>query len=960
MKAKILVISDQFTHGGLETHIIGQARVLSKHGIELYLATGSANIDCPDDVFAGMLTGLPIGAKMTYEELLSTLEQIDEFISSQRITHIHAHPFYSIIVGLLAAYRSKLPFVMTIHGPYALNGVFDYGDLFYFLLKNVCFPVASRVFCVSKEVELLCRSLGKCETELLPNAVEIPEVNFSSKIVNAWMWAGRIDELKYHGLIDLIEKVDVLFVNELHIYGDGPKVQEVKKFLFEHPDKAEFVKLMGWNYNLPNLMTMYAGIAGMGRVILEGAALNKPCLLVGYDGVKGMLDVKKFEQASFWNFSGRGLPTISSEKLKHEYNNYLQDKSSYLLREWIVANRDEKVVWLRYVNQIKNLAPVDSPLVRAVLDAIQYRGYNSQAIWWDKELIRFILGLLMNSTFVQGKEKIIDDIKQKISLQNWTTLDVTKEIEEIKQKMSLHDPLEVTKKMEKEIQEIKQELSEITTILAEVTEEVNEIKQKLDDDIKSLETELQERELRIELLNNQIQSIRESVSWKITRPIRVMKNLLYAPERTTYFLLKTIYQHLPKKLQVYLNRPKHAFIRYYTSRMKNILPSDQYQDNDLSWEEFQQLVLSNRASYKGIFITEFTIDWNVPLFQRPQHIASAFAKLGYLSIYKTMNLSHDKVNGFRKISENLWITNDNRVDTIPGAIRSFYSTSYAHTKKDYEGRRKHGLVVYEYIDHIDPAISGDEENIRRLKELKNYAFYGGVDYIVTSAKALYEEVIKVVDPKKVLLVPNGVDIEHYRDSNHKRFVVPESFLNFKQSFRAIIGYFGAIAPWLWYEEIEKLVNLRSDLGFVFIGPDYYGGSAKLPKTKNVLWLGPVDYKILPGYAQYFDVCIIPFRPGEIARTTSPLKLFEYFALEKPVVVTSDMLECIQFPEVLSGNCAEELSNCIDQALTLSKNESFKKKLARLADENSWLERAKVYETIFETDDYKNMLKKIGL
>ena len=217
---------------------------------------------------------------------------------------------------------------------------------------------------------------------------------------------------------------------------------------------------------------------------------------------------------------------------------------------------------------------------------------------------------------------------------------------------------------------------------------------------------------------------------------------------------------------------------------------------------------------------------------------------------------------------------------------------------------KRGVLVYEYIDHIDPQISGDDtENIRRLLALKDFAFGGGADYIVASARKLEAEAVMAVGRDKVILVQNGVDTRHYRNPIHQSTPLPENLIFFRKKYSNIVGYFGALAPWLWYEAVSELVEARPDLGFVFIGPDYYGGVEKLPKAENVLYLGTVDYKILPAYARQFDICFIPFAPGEIARTTSPLKLFEYFALEKPVVVTSEMLECVAFKEVFSGDSA---------------------------------------------------------
>ncbi len=104
---------------------------------------------------------------------------------------------------------------------------------------------------------------------------------------------------------------------------------------------------------------------------------------------------------------------------------------------------------------------------------------------------------------------------------------------------------------------------------------------------------------------------------------------------------------------------------------------------------------------------------------------------------------------------------------------------------------------------------------------------------------------------------------------------------------------------------------------------------------------------MPAYALKFDACFIPFEPGEIARTTSPLKLFEYFALEKPVVVTHEMLECIAFEEVQSGDSSQSLSLAIDRALSYKNDSAFKARLASLADENDWIHRARAMEIVFD-------------
>jgi len=442
--------------------------------------------------------------------------------------------------------------------------------------------------------------------------------------------------------------------------------------------------------------------------------------------------------------------------------------------------------------------------------------------------------------------------------------------------------------------------------------------------------------------------ILHSKSWRITAPLRFLRQAYKNRSRYLYSSFKWLYWKLPFFLRQYLQGPKHSIIRYFrgTSSKLDSRPIESTTSSDLTWAQFQEKVIANRNSYKGIFIQELVIDWNVPLYQRPQHISAAMGRLGYLVIYKTDNWAGDNVNGFREVEKNVWITNREEVDKIYGAVRSVYSTAYANTVEYINKIKEKNILIYEYIDHIDQEISGDEKNIKRLLDLKKLAFEGGVDYVVASANQLYDEAVEALGEERVLLAQNGVDTRHYRNPAQDQVSVPVELEKFCERYEHVVGYFGALAPWLWYDVIAELIEKREDLGFVFIGPDYYGGSAKLPKGDNVLCLGPVDYKILPAHAKKFDICFIPFKPGDIAQTTSPLKLFEYFALEKPVVVTSYMRECVQYPEVFRGGNVEELSDAFNEAIALKDDSVFKKRMANLADENDWDQRAKVISRCF--------------
>ena len=357
-------------------------------------------------------------------------------------------------------------------------------------------------------------------------------------------------------------------------------------------------------------------------------------------------------------------------------------------------------------------------------------------------------------------------------------------------------------------------------------------------------------------------------------------------------------------------------------------------------DKIDTILARQPAGERRVFVQSAIIDWFVPLYQRPQHMALAMARQGYLVFYVTGNMLGDRAKGFHEVAPNVFITNQPAHLQVEDALVSCYST--VSTLLSWQGgvaekvRARNNKLLYEYIDHIDPEISFHTTGTLA----RQFALVDDdhIDLGLASAATLREELRTKLDK-----VPNGVDTFHYDEvlRHDRRATVPPDMRNVVEAGRPIVGYFGAMAPWLWYDAMNELARLRPDLSFVYIGPDYLDAAQKMDTQPNVYALGAVDYAVLPYFAQHFDVAIIPFKQGEIARTTSPLKLFEYFALGLPVVVTQGMEECEQFPEVLTAGSAEAWSAAIDVALTRSRDPQWIERYRALAEDNTWDKRAQV-------------------
>lgn len=86
----------------------------------------------------------------------------------------------------------------------------------------------------------------------------------------------------------------------------------------------------------------------------------------------------------------------------------------------------------------------------------------------------------------------------------------------------------------------------------------------------------------------------------------------------------------------------------------------------------------------------------------------------------------------------------------------------------------------------------------------------------------------------------------------------------------------------------------------------------------------------------------------MARTTSPLKLFGYFALEKPVIFTSDLLECVAIHEVFNGNSVVALTDALTRSVAAKDDPEFKAWLTGLADQNGLDVRARALGVFFSS------------
>ncbi|HCQ30578.1 MAG TPA: hypothetical protein DIU39_09845 [Flavobacteriales bacterium] len=245
------------------------------------------------------------------------------------------------------------------------------------------------------------------------------------------------------------------------------------------------------------------------------------------------------------------------------------------------------------------------------------------------------------------------------------------------------------------------------------------------------------------------------------------------------------------------------------------------------------------------------------------------------------------------------------------------------------------LLLYYCYDEISAAAWAKNHG-KRLEE----NFIPKTDGVITTSKGLYEDKKKL--HPNTFLVKNGVDFEAFNKGLQKN----KSYID-KKSFKKTVGYIGAIDFRMDTELMQYAIESLPEYLFVFIGkvtkPEI---QEQFSGYENVQFLGPKSLNELPYYTADFDAGIIPFERNEFTKKIYPLKINEYFALGKPVIMTnfSDMSDFKDSASII--NSKEEFAQAVKQEI---ENDSIEKQQQRIAiaKQNSWKNRAEELSSIIE-------------
>ena len=343
---------------------------------------------------------------------------------------------------------------------------------------------------------------------------------------------------------------------------------------------------------------------------------------------------------------------------------------------------------------------------------------------------------------------------------------------------------------------------------------------------------------------------------------------------------------------------------------------------------------------------------------RVLYIESPINSLSFFTRFKeAISLWERYKNGCEPVLDNLWVTTFFYLLPFRGS-KYFFGSKHINRFNQYLVKKKiknqisklkfDNPILVVSSAHIDPIINefnfkkiiyhcSDDytiipsfpEDFPKVEE----SLISKCDLVVTTADELMKA--KRRFNKNTISIPNGANVEHFSSVQNSKTIISNEMSIFEGP---IIGYIGSVFQWLDTSWISFAAEKFPEYDFVFIGPLQIDITV-FKKYKNIHFLGPKPYEVLPTYIKAFKVAVIPFVIDGVTLKASPIKFYEYLSSGIPIVSTElpDLLPFKDDVYLVKGK--EDYASSIKLA-TKNDDVTQKKRRMEIAKKYSWESRFK--------------------
>lgn len=349
------------------------------------------------------------------------------------------------------------------------------------------------------------------------------------------------------------------------------------------------------------------------------------------------------------------------------------------------------------------------------------------------------------------------------------------------------------------------------------------------------------------------------------------------------------------------------------------------------------------------------IDWSYRR-QRPQHLATRLARLGYRVFYFSTDFveeSFDFTPREEEVARGVFhvrlpggYTPPNVYADRPSELEAeIMRTAIARLRREYGIGACINLVQYPFWGEIAAGLPNSWTVYDCMDAY--HAFPNASEHVVDMENALVSCADLVICSSDhlgkafrergatVKVIHNAANPDDYADSRDK----PPS------DERKVAGYIGCLTEWVDIGLLAGAARRLPEVDFIIVGEPEVD-VAELEALPNVTLTGEIQYRELPGYMARFDVGLLAYGMNDVNAASDPVKIYEYLAAGKPVVATrTPEIERLGELIYLSGDADDFVAN-VERALA---EDDAERRSARIefAERNRWEDRARAYHDAFE-------------
>jgi len=345
----------------------------------------------------------------------------------------------------------------------------------------------------------------------------------------------------------------------------------------------------------------------------------------------------------------------------------------------------------------------------------------------------------------------------------------------------------------------------------------------------------------------------------------------------------------------------------------------------------RKLDFSGKSKNKRqIFIFAAVPFYDVGGGQRSAQLARTFARLGFAVHYIYVAPSAEsKVHTMKIPAITHRFLGDYRLTDFINSIRTSDIAIFELPRKDLipyllETNRKKAKIIYENIDNWEAVLGKsffDKQTAQKFIKI--------ADVSVGTAQPLVGQLISYgANKNKVIYAPNAVNDTLFNVK--RKYVEPKDLMRGKKT----LLYYGTLdGEWFDWDLVWGVAKKLPDYAINLIGDHKNISGLVKSAPANVHFLGPKKQTELPAYLQHSDVAILPFLIDETVRFVSPLKIFEYIAMDKATISTR-LPDLSKYPNVWIGDNLEEWTKLLKNYLRINK-----KAAKDFVEKNTWSARA---------------------